>query len=60
MRRKDRDKRLIRNWRTIFLLNIDYKIVSKAVVTFLKKHLCLITHQETAYIQNRRISETGR
>ena len=34
--KKGRDKMLIQNWRTISLRNIDYKIVSKAVATFLK------------------------
>ena len=36
------------------------KIVSKALATRPKKVLPLITHQQTAYVQNRCISEIGR
>ena len=40
---------------------MDYKIASKAPAVRLKKELTFLkTHQETAYAQNRRISETGR
>ena len=45
----------------ISLLNIDYKIVSKALAARLKKVLpSSITHQQTAYVENRCISETSR
>ena len=32
--KKERDKRFIKNWRPISLLNVDYKIIAKA---FLKR-----------------------
>ena len=35
--KKDRDKRLIQNWRPISLLNVDLQIISKAFSKKLKK-----------------------
>ena len=58
---KDRHKKFIKNRCTISLLNIDNKIVSKALPARLKNLLSsLITHLQTAYNQNRCISQTGR
>ena len=37
--RKDTDKRYIKNWRPISLLNVDYKIMSKALLLDQKKLL---------------------
>ena len=37
IQKKDRDKRFIQNWRPIFLLNVDLKILSKALSKKLKK-----------------------
>ena len=52
--KKDRDKKLIKNWRPISLLNTDLKIFSKALATKLKSVLLsLITLKQTAYVQNR-------
>ena len=59
--KKDRDKRYIKNWRPISLLNVDIKILSKALAKRLKEVLpCLISAQQTAYVQNRNIGESGR
>ena len=59
--KKDQDKRFIKSWLPISLMNIDYKLVSKALVVHLKKVLSsLITQLQTTYVQNRCISETGR
>ena len=61
LEKKDRDKRLIKNWRPISLLNTDLKIFSKALAAKLKSVLpSLITSQQTAYVQNRYIGEGGR
>ena len=59
--KKDRDKRLIKNWRPISLLNIDTKLISKVIAIRLKKVLNnLISKNQIAYLNNRFISEGGR
>ena len=59
--KKNRDKRYIKNWRPISLLNVDMKILSKAHAKRLKEVLsCLISAQQTTYVQNRNIGESGR
>ena len=61
LEKKDKDKRLISNWRPISLLNVDYKIISKILASRLKKVLPnLISSQQTAYVAQRRINESGR
>ena len=50
---KDRDKRFIKNWRPISLLNTDLKMISKALATRLKDILPhLISSNQTAYVKN--------
>ena len=59
--KKDKDKRFIKNWRPISLLNVDYKIISKVFALRVKNVLSdLISSQQTAYIPFRCISESGR
>lgn len=61
LQKKDVDKRFIQNWRPISLLSVDLKIISKAFAKRLKETLpMLISTQQTAYVQNRNISEVGR
>ena len=59
--KKERDKRFIKNWRPISILNVDYKIIAKALATRLKETLPKpISFQQTAYVKNRFIGEGGR
>ena len=59
--KKERDKRFIKKRRPISLLNVNYEIVAKALVTRLKETLPkLISSQQTAYVKNRFIGEGGR
>ena len=56
--KKDKDKRFIKNWRPISLLNVDYKIISKALVSRVKTVLPnSISPYQTAYVENRFIGE---
>ena len=59
--KKDRDKRYNKNWRPISLLNVDTRIISKALSERLKNVFpSLISPQQTAYIKKRFIEEGGR
>ena len=57
----DRDKRFIKNWRPISLLNVDTTIISKVLSGRIKEVLpSLISSNQTAYVAGRIISESGR
>ena len=59
--KKDREKRLIKKWCTISLLDIDFKMLSKSLAAHPKKVLpSLVTHRQTVYVQIRCISKSGR
>ena len=59
--KKDRDKRLVKNWRPISLINVDCKITSKASASRLKKVIPQIIHyDQTVYVQGRNIGESVR
>ena len=61
MKKKGRDKRFIKNWRPIALLNVDTKLIPKALSERLKNVLPdIISENQTAYVNNRFISEGGR
>ena len=53
--KKDRDKRFVKSWQPISLLNVDMKILSKSVA-------CSpwTNSNQTAYVENWYISESGR
>ena len=59
--KKDGDKRLIKNWRPISLLNVDMKLISKALASRLKSVISFIVNEnQVPYVSNRFISESGR
>ena len=61
MKKKDRDKRLIKNWRPISLLNVDSKLISKSLANRLQDVMPnLVSENQSAYVSNRFISEGGR
>ena len=56
--KKESDKRLIKNWRPISLLNVDTKILSKAFAIRLKKVIgILVVLEQSAYVPGRFIGE---
>ena len=59
--KKGKDKRYIKNWRPISLLNVDAKIISKVMANRLKKVIgTLISSDQTAYVPGRFIGESVR
>ena len=61
LEKKDKDKRYIENWRPISLLNVDTKIISKALASRIKAVLPdIISHDQTAYVNGRFIGESTR
>ena len=60
-KKKNKSRRLIKNWRLISLLNADMKIISKELSTRIKNELLfLIPANQTAYVKNRFINENRR
>ena len=56
-----RDKRLIKNWRPISLLNVDGKIISKILADRVKRIISsLISSDQKAYVPGRYIGESAR
>ena len=61
IQKKDRDSRLIKNWRPIPLMNVDAKIASKALAMRFKKIIRkLVYTDQTAYVQGSFIGESVR
>ena len=59
--KRDKYKSYIRNWRPISLLNVDFKLASKALALRIKPVLKnVICHDQTAYIKDRYIGESIR
>ena len=61
LEKRDKDKRFIENWRPISLLNVDTKIISKALASrFLPVLSTIISPDQTAYVKGRYIGESIR
>ena len=59
--KKEKDKRYIKNWRPISLINVDAKLASKVLAGRVKKVLPnIIKHDQTAYVTGRYIGESIR
>ena len=59
--KKERDKRLIKNWRPISLMNVDAKIASKEIATRMKNVISsIIKSDQTAYVAGEYIGESIR
>lgn len=59
--KKNKNLSFIKNWRPISLLNVDYKIATKALALRLKKVLpSIINNAQTGYIEGRFIGENIR
>ena len=59
--KKDKDKKYLKNWRPISLLNNDYKIVTKTLALRLEKVLpTIISANQTGYVKGRYIGESIR
>ena len=57
----DEDKRFLKNWRPILLINIDAKIASKCLALRIRNILCNLFHSgQTAYVKGRYIGESVR
>ena len=55
--KKDRDKRFIKNWRTISLLNVDIRLISKVLASCLKSvTFSIVNENQVAYVNIRFIS----
>ena len=61
IKKKEKDKRKICNWRPISLINVDAKIGSKAIATRLQRVLPdIIHHNQNAYVKGRTILDAVR
>ena len=57
--KKGKDKRFMKNWRPISLMNVDTKIASKALATRMENVLISIVHcNQTAYVKDRYMGES--
>ena len=59
--KKGKDKRFIKNWRPISLINVDAKVLSKSIATRIKKVIgTVVSNHQTACVPERHIGETVR
>ena len=56
--KKNKDQRIIKNWRPISLINVDAKIASKVLALRMQEVLAgIINYDQTAYVKGRYIGE---
>ena len=55
--KKDRDKRYIKNWRPISLLNVDSKVLATRIKRVIYK---LISNEQSAYVPGRHFTDAIR
>ena len=61
LKKKDRDKQFIKNWRPISLRNVDTKILSKTFAGKRKPILpSIISSNQTGFVEKRSNSKNGR
>lgn len=59
--KKDQDLRYLKNWHPLTLLNVDYKIISRAIAERLKSQAdFLISRDQTGFLKGRNIAESLR
>ena len=59
--KEGKDKSLLKNWRPISLLNVDYKIASACIANRIKVHLSnMISETQQGFVKNRFIGECTR
>ena len=59
--KNDKDKRFLKNWRPISLIDVDAKIASKAIALRIRKIIGNLVHcDQTAYVCKRNIGESVR
>ena len=59
--KKDKDPLFLKNWRPISLLNVDYKIIAKAIASRLKTYMpSIIAGDQTGFLKDRFIGENIR
>ena len=59
--KKNKPANFLKNWRTITLLNCDYKIATKSIASRLRKVIPrIINHDQTGFLKNRFIGENIR
>ena len=59
--KEDSNLKMLSNWRPITLLNVDYKIASKAIATRIEKVLLLLINcNQTGFVKGRYVGENIR
>ena len=53
--KRNKDKRLLKNWRPISLLNVDYKIMAKALATRLQKVISRVINSDQSRIHKGKV-----